>query len=362
MNISVIKNLVAQILGITTQRPFPKFINHVTLPKGHRDDVSAAKSLSSQEEILRQQAAQNDRRKVVFLSDAFARYIEPEVEQAALDILSKCGYAVHVLPVIGAGASFLSKGFVDDAQRHATRLLDLLNQADPAREAPIVGIEPPEIYTLKHDYLDLLPQRAEEIHQRIQQVWLLDEFLLRSDEFNLLRVVTMAEIDKLENKTATNNEEIAHLHPIRAASPPGRDGQAQVPVSPLTRNDILFHPHCHQRAEGLSPDGLPTGTNATLELLRSCGYDVELIDSGCCGMAGTFGYEAEHYDLSMKIGELRLFPVLRESGVGGREVEIVSTGAACRMQIQQGTGLRAVHPILLVQKRLEGIIAAGTQP
>src|SRR4030095_3030157 len=167
MNISVIKNLVAQILGITTQRPFPKFKNHVTLLKGHRDDVSAAKSLSSQEEILRQQAAQNDRRKVVFLSDAFSRYIEPEVEQAALDILSKCGYSVHVLPVIGTGASFLSKGFVDEAQRHATRLLDLLNQADPAREAPIVGIEPPEIYTLKHDYLDLLPQRAEEIHQRI---------------------------------------------------------------------------------------------------------------------------------------------------------------------------------------------------
>ena len=347
MNISVIKNLVAQILGITTQRPFPKFSNErigqTTMPT--RPSIPGP-----------------EKKRVIFLSDSFARYIEPQTEEAALKVLSLCGFDVYVLPILGGGASLLAKGFVEAAQRHAARLLDLLDQADPGREAPVVGVEPPEIYTMKHEYIDLLPERVDEILQRNQQVWLLDEFLLRSEEFNLLRVVTLAEKDTAENKVFTNHDEIA---------------------SPAARNDILFHPHCHQRAEGPSADGFPTGTQATIELLRSCGYDVELIDAGCCGMAGSFGYEAEHYDLSMKIGELKLFPALRttpsqpppnpkennkmsESAsisdlgeVPVRAVGVVSTGAACRLQIQQGTGLKAVHPVLLVQKRLEGIAAAA---
>jgi Fe-S oxidoreductase len=123
---------------------------------------------------------------------------------------------------------------------------------------------------------------------------------------------------------------------------------------------IRFHPHCHQRAEGPSEDGQPAGTNATLELLRVCGFEVELLDTGCCGMAGTFGYEAEHYDLSMKVAELKLFPSLRDLN---REVakdtkqyekyEVLSSGAACRMQIRQGTGIEAVHPIVLIANQLK---------
>ena len=82
---------------------------------------------------------------------------------------------------------------------------------------------------------------------------------------------------------------------------------------------------------------------------------MELIDSGCCGMAGTFGYEAEHYDLSMKVGELKLFPKIRgltPSAPPGR-VGVVSSGAACRMQIEQGTGVEAIHPIVLVTKQIQ---------
>ncbi|HEX9386810.1 MAG TPA: heterodisulfide reductase-related iron-sulfur binding cluster, partial [Anaerolineales bacterium] len=141
----------------------------------------------------------------------------------------------------------------------------------------------------------------------------------------------------------------------------------------FSREKIMFHPHCHQRAEGPSADGLPSGTNATLELLRSCGYEVELLDTGCCGIAGTFGYEAEHYELSMKVGELKLFPALAppvlrtasrspNSNVDtamqkntlysnlGRAGEglVASSGAACRIQIQQGTGVKAIHPIVLI--------------
>lgn len=324
MDVPTIKNLVAQVLGITPQRPFPKFA-------------------SKRAKFKPQNGTRT--RKVIFLADAFARYIEPETEQAALDILSACRFDVRVLPILGAGASFLSKGFIEQARGHAARVLDLLNRADPAREVSIVGIEPPEIYAFKHDYLDLLPRREEEIEQRVGNVWLLDEFLLRSQEFNDLRVASLRKLSNTENNNSIRK--------------------------------VNFHPHCHQRAEGPSPDGLPNGTNATLELLRSCGYEVELMDTGCCGMAGTFGYEAEHYELSMKVGELKLFPEIRETPsqpppnpkaniessseesdleeVPARAVGVVSSGAACRLQIRQGTGVEAIHPILLIANLLKEV-------
>jgi Fe-S oxidoreductase len=173
----------------------------------------------------------------------------------------------------------------------------------------------------------LLPDREREIQERVDNVWFLDEFLLRSEEFSKLRV--------------TNG---------------GRSSAGKHSFS----RKIMFHPHCHQRAEGPASDGSPNGTNATIELLRSCGYDVELMDTGCCGMAGTFGYEAEHYEISMKVGELKLFPQIRgmvtdNQGSANRQSSIVNpksvfvaSGAACRMQIRQGTGVEAVHPVVLV--------------
>jgi FAD/FMN-containing dehydrogenase/Fe-S oxidoreductase len=304
MEISIIKNLVAKILGITAQRPFPKF-THVTGRSRFRSPLGGQGDLKSG-------------KKVVFLSDPFARYIEPETEQAALEILAHCGFSVQVLPILGAGASFLSKGFIDQARHHAARILDLLREVGPGHQVPIVGIEPPEIYAFKHDYIDLLPQREDEIKERLENVWLLDEFLLRSEEFNDLRIVNISRLSSMEESLSTMK--------------------------------VMFHPHCHQRAEGPSADSLPSGTSATVELLRSCGYEIELMDTGCCGMAGTFGYEAEHYDLSMKVGELRLFPNVRKLGIEIRKsgTTIASSGAACRMQIRQGTGVKAVHPIMLI--------------
>jgi Fe-S oxidoreductase len=261
------------------------------------------------------------------------------MEQAAFDVLAACGCEVRVLPVVGAGASLLSKGFVEAAKRQARRVLDALNQADPTREASIVGIEPPDIYCLKNDYFDLLPDRWDEIASRAARSWLLDEYLIRSDAFLGLRVGTKGK--RTETESFTEKSEIA--------SPPL-----------AARNDrILFQPHCHQRAEGLADDGLPSGPSATVELLRTCGYDVEVLDTGCCGMAGTFGYEAEHYELSMKVGELKLFPILRGFAIENQKSEVASTGAACRMQIQQGIGTETVHPIILVR---DALIEAGYLP
>ncbi|MEW6028543.1 MAG: FAD-linked oxidase C-terminal domain-containing protein [Chloroflexota bacterium] len=292
------RNLAAKVFGITPHRPFPSF--------------AAGRAHSP--------VARGRGEKVIFLPDPFSRYVEPQVEQAAFDILSGLGLEIQVLPSVGSGASLLSGGFIEAARRHAGGILDALKKLDPENTLPIIGIEPPEIYSLKHDYADLLPERAEEIATRARRAWLLEEFLIRRDEFQKLRV---ANIDN-ESSPSDFSEK------------------------------VHFHPHCHQRAEALSPDDQPIGANATVAVLRACGYDVELIDAGCCGMAGTFGYEAEHYELSQKIGELALFPHIRNSGAADRELIVSSTGAACRLQIEQGTGVRARHPVTLIRDRLGG--------
>ncbi len=172
----------------------------------------------------------------------------------------------------------------------------------------IVGIEPSEIYSLKHDYSDFLPERQAETASRTDKTWLLEEFLVRSVEFNSLRI-------------ATNHKK------------------------------IIFHPHCHQKAESPANDGLANGTNASIELLKLLGYEVNLIDAGCCGMAGTFGYEEEHYDLSQQVGALKLYPFIKNH----EDWDFVAaTGAACRMQIAQGTGRAAEHPIVLAELAVRG--------
>ena len=283
------KSIVARILGIAPERPFPKFTRERALP-----------------------IRSDGRPKVIFLSDPYARYVEPQVEQSAFDLLNLLGMDVCVLPVVSAGAALISKGFLDAARYHATKVLDAFNKSDPECSLPIIGLEPPEIYTLKHDYAGLLPERADEISRRAEKVWLLEEFLIRCEAF----------------KSLCSKSEAADLPKVK------------------------FHPHCHQRAEGPASDGLPSGVNATSEALRDCGYDVELMEDGCCGMAGTFGYEAEHYDLSMKVAELKLLPGLRALDSTGESCIVASTGAACRMQIVQVTGRTAQHPAELLRDRL----------
>lgn len=286
---NLVRRSMAHMAGIAPQRPLPRF-------SAQRAQVSPARD--------------DSRPVVLFLTDAYAHYVQTNVEQAAFDVLDTIGYEVRVLPMVGAGAALFSKGFLHAAKRHASRLLDAIQRLDPEGRLPLVGLEPPEVYCLKNDHVDLLPEREAEISRRVSRAWLLDEFLVRS-------------------------EQAKALLGTRAAGRP--------------RRKVLFQPHCHQRAEGPSGDGQPSGVAATLAILGSCGYEVELVEAGCCGMAGTFGYEVDHYELSQKIGELRLFPQVRQGG----EVFVAATGAACRLQIEQGTGAKTFHSAELVAAALE---------
>jgi FAD/FMN-containing dehydrogenase/Fe-S oxidoreductase len=276
--VTEIRKLLAHMLKISPDRPFPRFYFK----------KARVKSLPGHQKVL-------------FLRDPFTHNLEPDVEQAAFDFLLATGFDVEVMSIVGAGASLLSKGFIPAARRHAQRVLDELKRRDPQNLLSIVCIEPSELYTLKHDYSDLLPERQTEISSIIGKVWLEEEFFIRSVEFSNLRV-------------AINNKK------------------------------IKFHPHCHQKAEGLSNDGRSNGINASIDFLRHLGYEVELIETGCCGMAGTFGYEVEHYSLSQQIGAMKLFPFINNCD---NDDLVAATGAACRMQIEQGTGVAAHHPIEL---------------
>lgn len=252
---------------------------------------------------------------VLLLSDPFTEYYQPEIGIHAMELLSAANCQVEIIPIIGSGRTLLSKGFVKAAQNHAQKVVDVINQLDPAQIAPIIGIEPSEIYTLRDEYLDLLPGRkdVESIAERAQ---MLEEFLIRPGADNHPRLL----------RIATNNY----------ASEP----QTQ---------EILYHGHCYQKTQVPAKDGFPNGVQASIEMLEQVGYKVELIDSGCCGMAGAFGYEAEHYPTSMQIGELKLFPAMRS--VKSQQI-CAASGFSCLSQIRDGTGIIPQHPISLVHKRI----------
>jgi len=306
MGQAALRSMVARVLRIAPQRPFPRWA-----VRGTRWRSFPRRSPSDSSDALL--SRQSRRGVVLFLSDPIGRYLEPEVEQAAFDLLRAFGFEVCLLPVVSAGAAMLSRGFIPAARRQARRVLHALEKADPQCVLPLVGVEPSEIYAIKHEYLDLLPEVREAFLGRVEKVWLVDEFLVRCPD-----VLRVAKITPNARKQKT--------------------------TTPIT-----LHPHCHQQAEGPSKDGLPTGTTATVELLQRFGYPVKLTEAGCCGLAGSFGYDAEHYALSMKIGEQRLFPLVRGLDRGA---VLLAPGAACRMQIAHGTGVKAVHPLVWLASHL----------
>jgi Fe-S oxidoreductase len=205
--------------------------------------------------------------------------MQPETGRAALKVLLACGYRPILLPVIGAGRTLISKGFLEPARRHAMQVLEAITKIDPQGTLPVIGVEPSEILTLRDEYLDLLPGNVH-IQRLAERAFMIDEFLIRPDHSAQPRLASLK---------------------FRAEP---------------ERERVFLHGHCYQKAQPPAADGFPTGTGATLAMLQSAGYQVSLIEAGCCGMAGAFGYEAEHYQLSMQIGELALFPSLRASTSG----------------------------------------------
>jgi FAD/FMN-containing dehydrogenase/Fe-S oxidoreductase len=295
----IFRKVGAQGFGITPERTLPFF---------------ASPKLSGHLNNLPQPAPEAE--PVLILLDAFNRYFYPEVCYAALRALIEAGCRPILLPNNGAGRTLLSKGLLGAARRQAEGVLASINKLDPVGVLPVVGIEPSEIYTLKDEYPDLLTSfdGREEVERFKRRIFLIDEYLVRPGKAEKKRILRIV------------------------------DNQIQPPAINEQRR-VLLHSHCYQKAQPPASDGFAVGTAATVEMLEAAGFQVEVVEAGCCGMAGSFGYEAEHYDLSMKIGEDRLFPSIRAAG---EDVIVAAVGVSCQSQINDGTGYKPVHPLNLL--------------
>ncbi len=240
--------------------------------------------------------------KVYLFCDEFTDYHDVAVGQKAVALLERLGYEVLIPAHIESGRTFLSKGLVKEAQRIANRNVRLLKDVVDD-EVPLVGIEPSAILTFRDEYPDLVePELQDAARALAQNALLFEEFLARE----------MAK-KKIGSAQFTTESRL-----------------------------IKLHGHCHQKA-------LSSLSVAKQVLSLPVNYKVQLIPSGCCGMAGSFGYEAEHYELSMQIGELVLFPAVRDQP---DEVLIAAPGTSCRHQIKDGTGRRALHPVEILWEAL----------
>lgn len=276
--------------------------------------LSAERGLPAFQRANGERSPSRARPDVLYLPDAFTEFFYPDVKTAALGVLATAGLQVTQLPVVGAGRTMISKGFLSQAKQRAEEVLAAVRALDPEGELPVVGLEPSEIYTLRDEYLDLLPGDPEAA-KLAERAYMFEEFLLRPFEGGV------ALLDRINEKLA---------------------GKLKDPRA-------LLHGHCYQKAQPPAADGHPTGVEASATLLRNLGWQVDVVDSGCCGMAGSFGYEAEHYELSMQIGEMALFPAVRGAN---EEQTVVAAGVSCRTQIASGTGRQALHPAVLISQHL----------
>jgi Fe-S oxidoreductase len=231
----------------------------------------------------------------VLFVDTFSRYNHPQVAIAAVRALEAAGGEVIVPPWKCCGRPLMSQGQPGPARSWAR--FNLAQLAPLAEQGlPILTLEPSCLSMLKDDYRDLWPGKASEAVAR--SAMSIEDFL------------------------------VDHLPPLN------RTGD-QPPV--------LLHGHCHQKALW--------GTGGTRRLLEAAGYRVTEIESTCCGMAGAFGYEAEHFTLSQQIGELNLLPAVRAAA---GDVHVVAPGTSCREQIRHFAGREAWHPAELIAQRLRG--------
>jgi Fe-S oxidoreductase len=280
--------LVERRLGISAKRPIPEIV--------------------SQPVFVTAEPTTAPRGKVVLFVDTFTHYYTPEVAEAALAVLTAGGYAVEVLRPVAddaepdrplcCGRTYLSQGMVDAAKEEGKRVMAALKPA-LADGTPIVGLEPSCLLALRDEFYSL--SLGPEVGQLGKQAFLFEEFLMREGNKGL----------KLDLK-------------------------------PIPGGKAVVHGHCHQKAFG-----------AMKSMRKVLGwipeFEFEIVDASCCGMSGSFGLEAEHYEASVKMGELALLPAVRSAPA---DATIVADGFSCRHQIKDGTGRDAVHVAVLLARAL----------
>jgi len=284
----IMAGLIKAILKFATKRSLP-LLHETTLRSW------LGKNLDTMNATLQERKGS-----LYLLVDEFTNYNDVEVGIRFVRLLHTLGYEVLVCDHPVSGRSFLSKGLLRKARKLAIRNVEIFS-SNVSEEKPLVGIEPSAVLGFRDEYPDLVGANLrEKAFTLARHVLLFDEFIV---------------------------QEIAagHITPNQFTTEPAQ---------------IKLHGHCHQKA-------LASVESSRMMLSLPLNYSVEEIRSGCCGMAGSFGYEKEHYDLSMQVGELVLFPEIRKSA---EDVLITAPGTSCRQQIKDGTGREALHPVEVLWK------------
>ena len=284
-------NLIKRLSGFAVQRSMP-LASKQTLSSWwaeHRRHASVKKEVSSG--------------KVYFFCDEFTNYNDSAIGQKAILLLERLGYEVEIPDHLESGRTWLSKGLLRSAKKVIHRNLQLLSPLI-GESTPLVGLEPSAILTFRDEYIDLAG----------------DEWLPRAKEMSKY-VMTIEEFISREMES----------------------GRIRKDCFKAEKKNIKLHGHCQQKA-------LSSVEPSRKVLQFPEGYTVEVIPSGCCGMAGSFGYEKEHFELSMKIGELVLFPAVRNAVA---DTLIAAPGTSCRHQVKDGTGTIAYHPVEILYNALK---------
>jgi len=249
-------------------------------------------------------APSNPIKKVYIFCDEFTNYNDAEIGIKALKLLTALGYEVIIPKHIESGRAWLSKGLVRKAKVIANKNISLLGGV-VNKENPLIGLEPSAILTFRDEYPDLATdENVASAKLLATNTYFIDEFL-----------ASEIELGNIKKEQFTQDSK-----------------------------SLLLHGHCQQKAVGSLSD--------TVKVLSfPNNYQVETIPSGCCGMAGSFGYEKEHYEVSMNIGELVLFPKVRANK---DTCTIAAPGTSCRHQIKDGTGANALHTVEVLYEALKG--------
>jgi Fe-S oxidoreductase len=275
-----------RLAGFAPQRSLPK-LQGTTLQKWFREQN---RDISSGNKVL-------------LFCDEFTNYNDADIGITAIKLLQRLDYQVEIPKHLESARTLLSKGMLNKAREIAIRNVELLQDLVD-ESTPLLGIEPSAILSFRDEYLALMPENLKAAAIRIAaNTYTIEEFLALEMEKGNLTTDLFIEDERL----------------------------------------IRLHGHCHQKAIS---SVLPTKKLLSLP----SNYTVQLIPSGCCGMAGSFGYEKEHFELSMQIGELVLFPVIRDLD---QEVIIAAPGTSCRHQIMDGTGRKALHPVEILWDALK---------
>ncbi|NOY48599.1 MAG: FAD-binding protein [Chlorobi bacterium] len=253
---------------------------------------------------FKQHNQDNQPRKVYLFCDEYTNYYDVEIGKKAVLLLNKLGYEIQIVKHPESGRAYISKGFLEQAKKIAIQNVSIFKDII-SEKTPLIGIEPSTILGFRDEYPKLVSKNeklnAEDLSKN---VFIIDEFISN-------------EIDKGNIDASQFSDK--HVH-------------------------IILHGHCHQKA--LSTVDY---TKSILELPHN--YNVEVLPTGCCGMAGSFGYEKEHYSLSMDIGNMVLFPRIKASKSSSI---IAASGTSCRHQIKDGTQKVALHPIEILYHALKG--------